>query len=243
MRRFRIEELSNQMKYNHKMSFVHHIIRPLWSIPIGLIYLLVCSIIWLCSSKKRADYNRNKKAFSWPTSLQVFAGNFREVYKYRWDGFGGIVELLKNKEDENLQNYLNDKTSHKKFMFYAKIYIFLIKIFTPLRGLLDHDNWPLEHFMYFGDCDDCIHVMASLRKMSLEVYRIGMIGEKLNTWHYDCVIKGYDMIWNEDVFYLFNYGNLVRGICIDQCLDKLSRMYGWKDLYKYETMSYWKCKY
>lgn len=186
------------MKQSRWMWFVHHFIRVVWSLPIGLLYSVVYLIIFIVSENARIDYKNNKKRFFNHANLITFAIFFKDEFQYKWDGFGNT----------------NSK----------------------LKGLLDHDNRPLEYFISWGDCDDSKYIVETVSEMhNIIAYRIGMIGKGIKTWHYDCAIETWEN--NQKVYILFDYGRMIKGVSLQDCLEKLCYFYNWNS----KKLKWWVC--
>lgn len=243
------------MKYNKKMSFIHHVLKPIWSTVFGFMFFIKALFFYIISDDHAKRYYKNLHDFEWPLSIKSFAQNFKNIYKYNWDGDGKIVEWLKKKRDKLVETYPDHIFSQRlKIEKHIKRIEKVIKFFTLLHGILDHDNWALEYFVFWGDFDNVNHIVTALKDKKYYAYRIGIIGDKINTWHYDCIIEiskiieplnyklhiGFD---REIKYILFNYGNIIYGSSIEDCLIKLSESKSLPIKYNPETMSYWKCKY
>jgi hypothetical protein len=95
------------------------------------------------------------------------------------------------------------------------------------KGLFHHYNSDEEFYLSGYDCEDVAwRAKRKLEGLGYQTQVIGMIGEKVNSWHYDLIID------DVDEYYLFNYGKLITGGSIKECLDKK---------YKDEKYIWWRC--
>lgn len=100
------------------------------------------------------------------------------------------------------------------------------------KGLLDHYNMPFEFFMNRFDCDDAaLYPHIKFKKLGYESQMIGLMGAKIDSWHYDCVVK-----IKENEYMLFNQGYCIYGSSIKECLDKLSAQWS-----IFKTYIFWRC--
>lgn len=109
------------------------------------------------------------------------------------------------------------------------------------KGIFDHDNSWLEWYTLFGDCDDMGRmVQKKLSSLGFEAFRVGILGDKINSWHYDCAFK------HNNAWYLFNYGNKVFGTDTEGCVEKLEFLFraeNGESLFPVGKTIYWKCLY
>lgn len=171
------------------MWFVHHFLRPLWNVPLSLIYLFFYWLYTVVDSQAKETYKQNKSTFDKIKTMDELIYYVRRIYTYKWDG--------------------------------------------P-KGLLDHHNYPHEFFSEGGDCDDVASYVHQKVK-EFEGYKptiIGLSSNQKGSWHYDCIIK--DTTINK--YYLFNYGKIISGNSIKECIDNIS----W-DLFPVGKTTWWKC--
>jgi len=214
------------MKQSKKMFFIHHLIRPIWARPIEFIYFLIYGFYFLFSEKAQIKYYEKKKEFYSNKTLTDMSKYYQKNYNYKFDGFGKFVEWLKKQQ----VYYLTEKKRSNKLLS------ILIKIFSAIRGILDHDNPKVEYFLSGYDCDDCEYIKEALED-EYDIIKIGMIESKIQTYHYDCIIEIQNYIGNK--YILFNYGNLIYGDSIQDCLKQLCKEYNWDP----NDLKWWKCKY
>ena len=86
------------------------------------------------------------------------------------------------------------------------------------KGAFDHNNFSLEFFTDFGDCDDVGHYVCKKLKAiygdELEyckTHGFSELGAKPPFWHYCCIYK----FKNQDQYILFNYGQRNTGDSIE----------------------------
>ena len=140
-----------------------------------------------------------------------------------------IKNDLKTKYTNNYNHYKGIKTLSELQDFYRNTYIYkwdgdfskYNSKLTFLNGLVDHNNFKREFFSVFGDCDDLGRWSAKALKNIEEVANIipiGMYSASENQglfWHYDCYFE------KQGKSYLFNYGNLIEGQDIKDCIKRL----------------------
>ncbi len=171
------------------MFFVHHFIRPLWAILIGLVYGLIYFFKVFTSKENKIKYYDNKDSYYLVKSIKEFIAwwNTRYRGKYKSDGY---------------------------------------------NGLLDHYNTPIEFFMNTWDCDEAsVYPHIKFKSLGYESKMIGLLGKKITSWHYDCIVK-----LKEDEYMLFNQGNCIYGKTEKECLDTLSSRWS-----IFRTYIYWRC--
>jgi hypothetical protein len=74
------------------MKFLAKWIRPIYAYPVGLVYALVYSILYIVSKNHCTAYKNNKIAWD---SINDFAGlvdYFKKDFKYNYDGPLGIID-------------------------------------------------------------------------------------------------------------------------------------------------------
>jgi hypothetical protein len=103
------------------------------------------------------------------------------------------------------------------------------------EGLFHHYNSKEEFFLHGYDCEDVAFMaQKKLRELGYKTQVIGIMGSKVDSWHYDLIIieeefieqfLGNNMIYNRvyyDKYYMFNYGKKIKGNSIQSCIDQLS---------------------
>jgi len=112
------------------------------------------------------------------------------------------------------------------------------------KGLFDHNNFPIEFFTDFGDCDDVGHyICQKLKSMygkDLEYCKTRGYAElsaKPAFWHYDCVYK----FKGQDEYILFNYGRRNRGKSIEELDRTMEKIYA--SSYKINELVSWPCEW
>jgi hypothetical protein len=86
-----------------------------------------------------------------------------------------------------------------------------------MLGLFEHDNPKFEFFTNFGDCDDMsFYSFKKLKELGYKPVRICMIGKSIISGHMDCYFE------KNGLGYLFNYGNIIKGTNLEDCMSKLS---------------------
>lgn len=171
------------------MFFVHHFIRPIWILPIGLVYYIIYFFKVNTNLENKIQYNKNKTLYNNIKTLQEFIDWWNNNYRgtYKWDGY---------------------------------------------KGLLDHNNSNYEFFLNAWDCDDAsTYPYYKFKKLGYKSIMIGLLGEKITSWHYDCIVE-----IDKDKYMLFNQGSCIYAKSIKDCLDMLSSRW---DIFK--TYIYWKC--
>lgn len=111
------------------------------------------------------------------------------------------------------------------------------------KGFIDHNNYLLEWFTAFGDCDDVAYWIYKKLKGIYEdkleycsVHGFADLSAKPKFWHYDCVFK----FKGDSKYTLFNYGRLNRVDNLNEALsDKMVYLYD--GTYKFKKMTNWKC--
>jgi len=110
------------------------------------------------------------------------------------------------------------------------------------KGLFDHNNYDIEFFADFGDCDDVGHyVCQKLRQIygkKLEYCKTrgyADLSAKPAFWHYDCVYKFKD----ENEYHLFNYGYVQSSRTIAGLDDAMTDLYG--SSYEFKGLVSWPC--
>lgn len=112
--------------------------------------------------------------------------------------------------------------------------------FDGYKGIFDHNNYPLEFFTQFGDCDD---VAAYACRKLKEIYGgeldycsvRGFSNLKVGFWHYDCVYK----LRHERCYRLFNYGNILLADSIAEIDETMRQLYSRK--YELDHLTTWRC--
>lgn len=150
----------------------------------------------------------------------LFSKNIRERYKQNkelWDGINSMEELVE---------------------FIQQVYVY--KYDGP-KGIFDHNNFKLEWFVNFGDCDDVANWVCKKIKQiypnikECDVY--GFADLKALFWHYDVVYKMDD----NDSYHLFNYGRL--NVITENPGNSMVKIYHKSYKLSNEKMKYWKCKW
>lgn len=92
-------------------------------------------------------------------------------------------------------------------------------------GLLDHDNWKIEFFNDYGDCDDIARwAVKKLRELGYVAWRINLTNrdKPFINGHFDCMF--YDPAKPKE-YYLFNYGSVIFGTSVTECLTNLGEIW------------------
>lgn len=95
------------------------------------------------------------------------------------------------------------------------------------KGIFDHDNSRLEFFMRGGDCDDmAVYAKRKLKEFGYKPVRVFMMsGEDLKSGHMDCFFE------IDNKYFLFNYGRLIEGTDLGNCISNLNNFYYNRGLY------------
>lgn len=89
------------------------------------------------------------------------------------------------------------------------------------KGIIDHDNLPIEFFMDWGDCEDVAHyAKKKLKKIGYKPVRVFIKGTGLTASHFDVSFE------KDGKIYLFNYGSLIGGKTLKDCMDFLGDKWG-----------------
>lgn len=111
------------------------------------------------------------------------------------------------------------------------------------KGAFDHNNFSLEFFTEFGDCDDVGHYVCKKLKQiygnELEYCKTRGYAELKSSppmWHYDCVYK----FKGDDKYILFNYGRMNKGDSIDDLDKTMTNIYSKSYRFKEGVIS-WPC--
>lgn len=74
------------------MRFVHHCLRVIWANIIGFFYNVYYFLLVALSKKHRDTYNNNINKWNNIKTIADVTAYFKENYKYKWDGYKGIVD-------------------------------------------------------------------------------------------------------------------------------------------------------
>ena len=112
--------------------------------------------------------------------------------------------------------------------------------FDGYKGIFDHNNYPLEFFTQFGDCDDvATYAKKKLRQIYgqelqyCEVRGFSNLGRKF--LHYDCVYK----LRTECDYRLFNYGNIQTASSLRGIDEVMRQLYSRR--YELDHVTGWQC--
>lgn len=112
--------------------------------------------------------------------------------------------------------------------------------FDGYKGAFDHNNFPLEFFTQFGDCDDvATYAKKKLRQIYgndlqyCEIRGFSNLGVKF--WHYDCVYK----LRTEYEYRLFNYGNIQTALSLRDIDEVMRQLYSRS--YELDHVTGWRC--
>ena len=110
------------------------------------------------------------------------------------------------------------------------------------KGFFDHNNFSLEWFYKFGDCDDMGYYaykkIKSLYGDKLEYCRMRGYADltaKPAFYHYDCVFKFKD----SGDYQLFNYGKIKTGKSLKELDNIMEKLYD--KSYEFKKMVSWDC--
>ena len=89
--------------------------------------------------------------------------------------------------------------------------------YDGVKGIADHDNTPIEFFTKMGsDCEDvAIYAKKKLKVFGYKPVKIFMKGKGLTSSHMDCYFE------MDGKGFLFNYGYLMEGKNLDECMKRL----------------------
>lgn len=147
---------------------------------------------------------------------------------------------LRDKCADNMEKWGKIDSIDSLIKYIKDVYIYK---YDGYKGFIDHNNYNLEWFSAFGDCDDIAYwvfqAIKSIYGDKLEycqVHGFADLSAKPKFWHYDCVYK----LRDEDFYVLFDYGRLHKLPDNKQSLsDKMTNIYG--SSYKTNKMTNWKC--
>lgn len=146
-------------------------------------------------------------------TIYIFCKDSRELINKNWQQFF---------EKRNIIDFIAHWNNNFKGKYKSDGFI----------GLFDHYNSPFEFFRIIWDCDDASYYPAIIFKnIGYKVYIIGLYGSKINSWHYDCIVKTAD-----NIYMLFNQGNCIFGNSIDDCILKLGEKWN-----TFKNCVWWKC--
>ena len=108
------------------------------------------------------------------------------------------------------------------------------------KGVFDHNNFSLEFFTDFGDCDDVGHYVCQKLKQiygkDLEYCKTRGYAELgIKFWHYDCVYK----LKGDTEYTLFNYGQMNKAKSIEELDHEMEQIY--KENYDFNGLVSWPC--
>jgi len=141
--------------------FIHHLIRPVWSIIFNIPVSIWLLAWYLFDETTREIYSENKSLWGEIDSLEKLRVFYDANYKYNYEGF------------------------------------------------FDRDNFSLEWFIRWGDCDDMARWgVKKLRALGYKATRIFMWGkgqgiiEKIKNQHYAIIVEKDSDLWvlNYDMF-------------------------------------------
>lgn len=199
-------------------SLLHHVLRPLtWTLIPSIYYNIKYIILMIASEKNRTKWTINFNTYTYKLkTLDDIILWFRTTYNYKYDAGNKISNDLMNIAREKKNGFL---------MFLAN----LLNFFT------DHDSQLLEFFTAFGDCDDMgLYSKRAVKKIGFKnAKRIFILNWRKLFFHYDCIWK------KDDIYYLFNYGNIIKSKDTNEIIKILSENYGLDPKYTYWVRTIW----
>lgn len=146
------------------------------------------------------------------------------------------------------KNYKDNKSNWKNIRdmidlknFIKNIYIY--KYDGP-KGIFDHNNFGIEWYQKFGDCDDvanwvCKKIKELFPKEKIEYCAVyGFADLKALFWHYDVIYK----FKENNSYHLFNYGKMNSLEKIEDAGKTMTNIYS--SMYpNIKNMKVWKCNW
>ena len=117
------------------------------------------------------------------------------------------------------KNEYNTIKSLEELVYYFT-YTYKYKHDGPL-GMIDHDNLPIEFFVSFGDCEDTAHyAKKKLKAFGYKPVRVFLKGKGFADSHFDVTFE------KDSRVFLFNYGSLIGGKDLAECMKFLGDKWG-----------------
>lgn len=174
--------------------------------------------------------------------IRVIWANLFGAFVHLYYAFKMRVDKVMYQDYREHQDEWNQIVTLEELIAYVKTTYFYS--WDGYKGLFDHNNFSLEWFYKFGDCDDIGYYVCKKLKAIFEneleyccMRGFADLSAEPKFWHYDCVFK----FKGSDDYQLFNYGDVKTGKTLKELDFIMEKLYN--ENYKFKKMVSWECKW